>query len=131
MGTLAEPGSSSFLGKAVLLCVLPVEYQAVLAHLTGVQQRDHPAGTGFDVGKLEHSDWQVALALTEPGNVGAAVLAERAVSLFRPDVLLCVGVAGALKDYIKLGDIVVGIRIDAYHGGLAAECRRIRLRAAG
>ena len=52
---------------------------------------------------------------------GRGVLAERAVRMFSPDVLLCVGVAGALKDDLELGDIVVGTRIAAYHGGTAAE----------
>jgi nucleoside phosphorylase len=105
----------------VVLCALRVEYVAVRAYVADLQPRDHPAGTRFEVGKLARSGWEVALAMIGSGNVGAGVLAERAVRMFDPDVLLCVGVAGALKDDLELGDVVVDTRIDAYHGGTAAE----------
>jgi hypothetical protein len=59
MRTLAEPGKDRFNGVAVVLCALPVEYLAMQAHLTGLQQRKHPAGTEFAVGKLKRGDWQV------------------------------------------------------------------------
>jgi nucleoside phosphorylase len=108
-------------GVAVVLSALNVEYLAVRSYLTGLNQREHPAGTRFEVGDLADAGWQVALAATGPGNVGAAVIAERAISLLRPDVVLCVGVAGSLKENVKLGDVVVATRVDAYHGGTAAE----------
>jgi nucleoside phosphorylase len=59
----------------------------------------------------------VALAVTGEGNVGAAVLAERAIAMFQPRALLCVGVAGCLKSDIALGDIVVATKVYALHGG--------------
>lgn len=108
-------------GVAVVLCALNLEYQAVRAHLTSLQLREHPAGTRFEAGELAGTGWQVALAVTGPGNIGAAVIAERAITLFAPDVLLFVGVAGSLKDKVRLGDVVVATRVDAYHGGTAAE----------
>jgi adenosylhomocysteine nucleosidase len=49
--------------------------------------------------------------------LGAAVLAERARATLTPQALLMVGVAGALKDDISVGDVVVATRIYAYHGG--------------
>jgi len=55
--------------------------------------------------------------VTGEGNVGAAVLAERAIAMFRPRALLCVGVAGGLKDDIALGDVVVATKVYALHGG--------------
>ena len=108
-------------GLAVVVCALNVEYLAMRAHLTDLRARDHPAGTRFDVGELAGSDWLVALVITGPGNIGAAILTERAIALFSPDVVLCVGVAGSLKETIKLGDVVVATRVDAYHGGTASE----------
>jgi len=106
---------------AVVLCALPVEYQAMQAHLTEVRNEDHQAGTRFKVGQLANGHWRVALARTGPGNVDAAVLAERAISRFHPQVILCVGVAGALHDDLRLGDVVVAVRVHAYHGGTAAK----------
>ncbi len=114
-------GPSLHAGTAVVLCALNVEYLAMRARLTGLRRREHPAGTRFEVGELRGTDWRVALAITGSGNVDAAVLTERAIALFGPDVVLCVGVAGSLKEFIQLGDIVVATRVDAYQGGTAAE----------
>jgi 8-oxo-dGTP diphosphatase len=86
------------------------------------------AGTQFEVGRSSEGGWHLALAVIGQGNVGCAIIAERAVSLFAPDLLLFVGVAGALKDYVALGDVVVATRVDAYHGGTAADAFRSRPR---
>jgi nucleoside phosphorylase len=117
----ASPPASRYRGTAVVLCALNVEYLAVRPHLTGLRLREHPAGTRFETGELVAGDWQVTLAAIGPGNVGAAVITERAITLFRPDVVLCVGVAGSLKDNVELGDVVVATRVDAYHGGTATK----------
>src|SRR5262245_3213541 len=106
---------------AVVLCALRVEYLAMRAHLTSLRQREHPAGTRFELGDLPGGSWQVALAVIGPGTVGAGIVAEQAIGLFRPDALLCMGVAGAMSDELQLGDVVVATRVDAYHGGMAAE----------
>jgi len=63
------------------------------------------------------------------GNVGTAIVAERAVAMFSPDLLLFVGVAGALTDDVALGDVVVATRVDAYHGGRAAADFQARPRS--
>ncbi|MGP3927925.1 phosphorylase family protein [Streptomyces sp. 8N616] len=101
----------------VVLTALEVEYQSVRAHLGAMQQRRHPAGTLFDVGHLPGTPWQIALTEIGDGNQGAAVLTERAIALFHPRALFFVGVAGALKDDIQLGDVVVATHVYAYHGG--------------
>ena len=107
--------------RAVVLCALDVEHMAMRAHLVGLHGREHPAGTVFEVGHLPGTDWEVVLALPGVGNLGAAVIAERAINLFGPGVLLCMGVAGSLMPEVRLGDVVVATRVDAYHGGTAAE----------
>ena len=50
------------------------------------------------------------------GNNAAAVLAERAIDEFQPTALLFVGIAGALRGHLALGDVVVASHVYAYHG---------------
>lgn len=120
-GAAPGPVAGCRAATAVVLCALNVEYLAMRAQLTGLRRREHPAGTRFEVGELAGTGWQVALAITGSGNIGAAVMTERAIALFSPAVVLCVGVAGSLKENVKLGDVVVATRVDAYDGGTAAE----------
>ena len=108
-------------GTVVVLCALPVEYQAVRPLLSGLQVRELPGGSLFEEGMLSGTAWRVALGQLGEGNVGAGILAERAMRSFAPDLVLFVGVAGALKDDVLVGDVVVATRIDAYQGGKAAE----------
>jgi adenosylhomocysteine nucleosidase len=101
----------------VILTALGLEYDAVRAHLTEVRSRSHPAGTRFDVGNVAGVPWPIAVGMTGDGKIGAGLLAERAISLFDPEAVLFVGVAGALDDDLALGDVIVPTRIYAYHGG--------------
>jgi nucleoside phosphorylase len=99
-----------------VLTALDLEYQAVRAHLTGLRQRSHPAGTLFETGRLP-AGGDLTIAAAGEGNPGAAVLAERAISVFQPRALLFVGIAGALKDDIGLGDVVVATKVYACQSG--------------
>lgn len=110
-------------GIAVVMCALNAEYAAMRAFLTNLRQLAHPAGTIFEVGDLAGSSWQIALARTSLGNYSAGIVADRAISVFGPDVLLSVGTAAALKSHIALGDVAVAIRVDAYQSGLAGDLR--------
>ncbi len=110
-----QPGR--LMSTIVLLTALDLEYQAVRRYLEDTRTRLHPAGTLFEVGKLPGAAGTVALAITGEGNIGAAVLTERAIAMFRPRALLFAGVAGGLKDDIALGDVVVATKIYAIHSG--------------
>jgi nucleoside phosphorylase len=101
----------------VVLTALPVEYRAVRTHLSALLRQSHHAGTQFEIGTLRSGVGRVAIAEIGEGNAGAAVLTERAITMFEPDTILFVGVGGALRDDIDLGDVVVGTRVYAYHGG--------------
>ena len=101
----------------VVLTALDLEYQAVRRYLDGLQEWSHPAGTLFEIGQLPGGVGTVAIAVTGPGNVGAAVLAERAIAMFAPKALICVGVAGGLRSNIALGDVVVASKVYALHDG--------------
>jgi nucleoside phosphorylase len=98
-----------------------VEYKAVQARLSGISAQTHPMGTRFEVGRLGDGECRVALALAGKGNQAAAVLTERAVTLFAPVAVIFVGVAGALQPHLRLGDVVVASHVYVYHGATSED----------
>jgi 8-oxo-dGTP diphosphatase len=105
----------------VVLTALNLEYDAIRAKLSGIEPRTHPSGTRFEVGHLGDRDCRIALGQVGVGNHPAAVLTERAIAEFAPLAVLFVGVAGALRSHIALGDIVVATRVYAYHGATSED----------
>ncbi|MER5269121.1 5'-methylthioadenosine/S-adenosylhomocysteine nucleosidase [Actinosynnema sp. NPDC002837] len=100
----------------VVLTALEVERAAVVQHLVDVRPHRHPTGTIFERGVLAgHPDHHVVVALTGAGNGAAAVMTERALTEFQPSAVLFVGVAGGLRDWLRLGDVVVATRVYGYH----------------
>lgn len=106
----------------VILTALAVEQEAVLAHLVDVREHRHVQGTLFDVGALAgYPGREVALGVTGQGTLAAAALTERAVAEFSPAAVLFVGVAGGLREWLEIGDVVVGTKVYAYHGGKSTD----------
>ncbi|MGW7673773.1 5'-methylthioadenosine/S-adenosylhomocysteine nucleosidase family protein [Streptomyces sp. NPDC054775] len=105
----------------VILTALNLEYQAVRRKLAGAQVLRHERGTLFEVGTVQGTSCRVALGLTNKGNHSAAVIAERAIQEFSPVAVLFVGVAGALWDTARLGDVVMATHVYAYHGGTSED----------
>lgn len=105
----------------VVLTALEHEYQAVRNKLVNPQLQTHDHGTLYEIGTARGTNCQIAVTLTEKGNQPAAVLAERAITEFDPAAVLFVGVAGALRTSIQLGDVVVAKHVYAYHGGTSED----------
>ena len=108
--------------RVVILTALPVEYEAVRAHLSGIREEVHPAGTVYERGRFISTEraWEVLLA--EVGALGdaAAFEAERAIQHFGPAAAFFVGVAGGLKDVTE-GDVVAATRVYGYESGKDRE----------
>ncbi|MFF1441424.1 5'-methylthioadenosine/S-adenosylhomocysteine nucleosidase [Streptomyces sp. NPDC058295] len=102
---------------AVVLTALPVEYDAVRALLESLDEVVLDDGTRLEQGRLSGTGWTVALAELGEGALTTAALTSRIVSALAPECLLFVGVAGGLKDDLRLGDVVVGTKVYAVHGG--------------
>jgi len=112
------PSCDSTKLPVVVLTALNVEYMAMSRHLTHLRLTRHPSGTLFTEGRLNGSQIPVVLAVTGEGNQATAILAERATARYAPRALLFVGVAGALKQTVAIGDVVIATRVYAYHGGM-------------
>jgi len=67
----------------IVLTALRVEYQAVRQHLTDLQEEVHERHTVYERGLFQCGPtlWHVGLAEIGAGNAGAAMEAERAISL--------------------------------------------------
>jgi adenosylhomocysteine nucleosidase len=103
--------------EVVILTALDLEFRAVRSHLSGPQTWRHPEGTLFETGRMNRTGRSIAVARTGQGNTPTALIAERAIGMFRPRALLFVGVAGGLRADVGLGDVVVATKVYAFHGG--------------
>jgi nucleoside phosphorylase len=114
---------SGFRCDLVILTALPVEFQAVCAHVQEPQEVMHPTtGTIYRCGTFqgEQRVWRVAVAEIGMGGQSAASETGRALDLFHPELAFFVGVAGGIKD-VQLGDVVVASKVYDYEAGRAGQ----------
>lgn len=99
-----------------------MEYRAVREHLDGTLVEHEERGTLYEAGTFvgELDTWKIVLVETGAGNTSAGVELERAISVFAPQVVFFVGVAGGRKD-VGLGDVVIANWVYDYESGKDTE----------
>ncbi len=109
-------------GRAVILTALPVEYNAVKAHLRNLSEETHPRGDVYQRGTFvgARGAWDVLIGQIGEGGPRAAAAINRAIEYFDPGVVLFVGVAGSIKD-AALYDVVAARKVYGYESGKAEE----------
>jgi nucleoside phosphorylase len=107
--------------EVVILTALGLEYKAVIEHLQDMKEITHQ-GTVYGYGNFtgHHRTWHVAVAEIGMGGPTAATETERAISYFRPQITLFVGIGGGLKD-VKLGHVVAASKVYAYESGKVGQ----------
>lgn len=98
----------------LLLTALPVEMAAVLVHVSGDKSTQMVGPLLCEIGCFSASNglsWGVVAAELGPGTVDTAGAVVAATTEFRPEVLMFVGIAGALKEDVGIGDVVAGTEV--------------------
>jgi nucleoside phosphorylase len=99
---------------AIIITALEVETRAVLRQI-GPWTEENVSGTSFFRGEFE--GWDIAVAETGAGNVGAAAITTRAIERYHPSVALFIGVGGGAKKDVLLGHVVVATKVYGYETG--------------
>lgn len=96
--------------KIVILGAMVDEVSLFLSHLESVEEEGralYPYQRGF------YGDHEILLAHSGIGKVNAALCTQRLIDLHRPDLVVMVGVAGAIAK-LGIGDVVLGTKV-AHH----------------
>lgn len=118
--TPGEKATSEVAHTVIILTALPVEYEAVRAHLEFITEVVHPMGTVYEKGIFRAGDanWEIILLPASMLNINTAFEVGRAIAYFRPQAVFSVGVAGGIKD-VAVGDVVVATRIYGFESDKA------------
>jgi nucleoside phosphorylase len=112
---------------AVFITALPEEFSAVRAHLSE-RHEQLEQGTLYEIGRFQNEevDCIVAVVQTGMGNPSSAAATERALTFFKPSFAFFVGIAGGLRDDLRIGDVVAADKVYGYEYGKAAATHQPR-----
>jgi len=101
----------------VILTPIAVELRAVARHLSNLKQEmlEHSL---YETGHFNGSHHEFTVVVHETGskNTNVGLMTEKVIRLFKPVVVLLLGIAGGVKD-AQIGDVVVGTKAYGYESG--------------
>ncbi len=114
--------------RVLIVTALALEFRAVRAHLSDVRETELPLGMIADCGRFGSGprSWTVFVIETGMGNERAALETDRAIQALDPELVLFVGIAGGIKDDVRLGDVIVPYKVYAYDYGKDGDRFRSR-----
>lgn len=108
--------------KVLILTPLPLEYDAVVKHLTGARNPTIRDAAAYEMGTFIGKHHTYSVAVREPGmkNVDMALATEKAIQHIKPQIVLLIGIAGSVKD-VRIGDVVIAGSAFNYESGKETE----------
>lgn len=103
--------------NVALLTPIPVEHQAILAHLPACIEEQSDGNrylTSDFKGRYHH--FHIITQQTGSKNENIALMTDRIIRRYNPYVVILAGVAGGVKD-VSVGDVVVGTKYYGYEFG--------------
>lgn len=102
----------------LILTPLPLEYTAVVKHLTGASETIYKDQAAYEKWEFQGKHHRYTVIVREPGmkNVDMALATEKAVQSFQPQLALLVGIAGGVKD-VQIGDVLIAKKVYGYEAG--------------
>lgn len=102
----------------LILTPLPLEYDAVIKHITGEQETIFKDQAAYEVGQFIGKHHTYTVVVREPGmkNVDMALATEKAIQAFKPQIALLIGIAGGVKD-VGIGDLLIAKKAYGYESG--------------
>ena len=110
--------------RALIVTALPLEMEAVLAHLTHPQSTRGDGGALYETGLFRdaHEEWLIVVSVTGPGTHPAEMSATDAHYDFTGfDVQMFVGVAGSRKSTAPIGSVIAADQVYNPYSGKASE----------
>src|SRR5437660_1167332 len=100
------------LPRAAIFTAIPLEYQAVRAYLTNLQEMITTRGIVYEQGEFfaNNQKWEVIVVATGAGTTQVATMTAYIIGQLKPQVVMFVGIAGGIKN-VKLGDVVVASQV--------------------
>ena len=121
---LLDEAASAGRRRALIVTALPLEMEAVVAHLTDAVSTKGEAGAVYETGLFLDGDeeWLIVVCVTGPGTHPAEMTATDAHYDFDEfEVQVFVGVAGSRKSTAPIGSVIAADQVYIPYSGKASE----------
>ncbi|MBU6340454.1 MAG: 5'-methylthioadenosine/S-adenosylhomocysteine nucleosidase [Bacteroidetes bacterium] len=104
--------------KILILCPLPLEFDAVVQHLRAEKETTYRENKAYLISSYngKHDQFEVICVETGMRNAEMALATEQAIREFNPQLAILFGICGGIKD-VGIGDLLIANKIYAYDVG--------------